>query len=76
MASLMLAGDKLIIQGDQGKLIVAEATPSAFKPISQATVLAGECWTVPVLSNGRIYCRNTGRGRREGRLVCLDVKAK
>jgi len=76
MASLMLAGDRLIIQGDQGKLIVAEATPSAFKPISQATVLAGQCWTPPVLSNGRIYCRNTGRGRREGRLICLDVKAQ
>jgi outer membrane protein assembly factor BamB len=49
-------------------LMVLEPTPSGFKPISQAQVLGGKCWTTPVLSNGRIYCRNA-----KGDLVCLDV---
>jgi outer membrane protein assembly factor BamB len=69
--SLMLADGKLIALSEKGELIVAEATPAAFKPISRAQVLTGKCWTVPVLSNGRIYCRNAA-----GDLVCLDVSGK
>jgi len=34
-------------------------------------VLGGLCWTVPVFSGGKIYCKN-----HEGDLVCLDVKFK
>jgi len=32
-------------------------------------VLGGRCWTVPVLANGHIYCRNA-----KGDLVCLNVR--
>ena len=55
---LMIADGKLIIISQQGELIIAEASPESFKQISRAKVLDGLCWTVPVLSNGRIYCRN------------------
>lgn len=67
--ALMAADGKLIIMTDPGELIVAEATPDSFKPISRAQVLGGRNWTTPVLSNGRIYCRNA-----KGDLVCLDVR--
>jgi outer membrane protein assembly factor BamB len=66
--SLMMAGGKLIGLSDKGELIVFEPDPAAFKPISRAQVLGGKCWTAPVLSNGRIFCRNA-----RGDLVCLDV---
>ena len=69
IGALSAADGKLIIQGEKGELIVAEATPDAFKPLARAQVLGGKCWTMPVLSNGRIYCRNS-----RGDLVCLDVK--
>ena len=69
--SLILADNKLIILSERGELVIAEANPSAFKEISRAKVLDGKCWTAPVLSHGRIYCRNA-----KGRLVCLDVKGK
>ncbi len=72
MGALMLAGDKLIIQGDGGWLSVAEASPDGLKVISRAKVLDGMCWTMPVLAGGRIYCRNNKRGE----LVCLDVRAR
>ena len=72
MASLMLANGRLIVQGDGGVLMVAEATPTGFKQIARANVLSGKCWTMPVLAGGRIYCRNHKRGE----LVCVDVKAK
>jgi outer membrane protein assembly factor BamB len=66
--SLMLAGGKLIILGENGKLVIAEASPEGYKELTSAQILSGKCWTVPVLANGRIYARNTA-----GRLVCLDV---
>ena len=56
---------------DKGELIVAEASPAALKPVSRAQVLGGRNWTAPVLSNGKIYCRNA-----KGDVVCLDVRAK
>ena len=69
LGALMAADGKLIVLAEKGELIVAEATPAAFKPIARAQVLGGKCWTTPVLSNGKIYCRNS-----KGDLVCLDVK--
>ncbi len=68
-ASLLAAGDRLIVLSDQGELMVAPATPDGFKPTARAQVLNGKCWTVPVLANGLIYCRNAA-----GDLVCLDVR--
>jgi outer membrane protein assembly factor BamB len=66
--SLMLADGKLIILGEKGKLVVAEASLEGFKELASAQILTGKCWTVPVLANGRIYARNAA-----GQLVCVDV---
>ncbi len=63
------ADGKLIVMSDQGELSVAPASPEGFKPTARAKVLGGKCWTVPVLSNGRIACRNAA-----GEVVCLDVR--
>ena len=65
----MAADSKLIILSEKGELIIAEASTEALKPVARAQVLGGKCWTVPVLSHGRIYCRNA-----KGELVCLDVR--
>ncbi len=67
--ALMAADGKLIVLTDKGELIIAEASPAAFKPISRAQVTGGKNWTVPVLSHSKIYCRNA-----KGDLVCLDLK--
>jgi outer membrane protein assembly factor BamB len=69
--SLMLADGKLVALSERGDLIIAEATPTAFQPISQAKVLTGKCWTTPVLANGHIYCRNA-----VGDVVCVDVSGQ
>jgi outer membrane protein assembly factor BamB len=69
--SLMMADGKIIGLSDKGELLVAAASPTEFKPLARAQVLGGKCWSVPVLSNGRIYCRNA-----KGDLVCLDVSGK
>ncbi len=71
LGALMAADGKLIVLGEKGELIVAEATPDAFKPLARAQVTGGKCWTAPVLANGRIYCRSA-----KGDLVCVDVSGK
>ena len=67
----MLADGKLIIMSRKGELVIAEATPAAFKPLGRAKILSGECWAVPVLAGGRIYCRTD-----TGDLACVDVRKK
>jgi len=68
--SLMLADGKLIILGEGGKLVIADASPEGFRELSSAKILTGKCWTVPVLANGRIYARSSAKGD----LVCVDVR--
>jgi len=67
---LIVADHKIIMLSDTGELVVGEASPAPFAPISRARVLGEWCWTAPTLANGRIYCRNN-----QGEMVCLDVKA-
>lgn len=69
--SLMIADGKIIAIGNAGDLAVAEASPDGFKELARANVLGKTCWTMPILSGGRIYCRN-----EKGQMVCLDVKGK
>ena len=66
---LTLAGGKLIVQGEKGDLVIAEASPEGFKELSSAKVLSGRCWVQPVLSNGRIYTKNN-----VGEMVAIDVR--
>lgn len=69
LGSLMAAGGRLIVLAEHGDLIIAAADSTGFQPSSRAKILAGKCWTVPVLSNGRIFCRNAS-----GEVVCVDVR--
>ena len=67
---VILAGDKVLALADNGELAVVEASPAAYKEISRAKVLAGKCWSTPVLAGGRVYARSTKEG------VCLAVSAQ
>ena len=69
--SLILAGSKLLLLSETGKLVVAEPTERTYEPLAQAQVLQGRCWTTPVLSGRRIFARNA-----EGDVVCLDVSRR
>ena len=65
------AGDQLIVLTDKGELCIGKASPEGFKPTTRAQVLSGRCWTVPVVSHGRLYCRNAA-----GDVVCVEVGTK
>jgi len=66
---LTLADGELFVMLDGGDLLVAQASPAAFKQLARATVLSGTCWTVPVVADGRVYCRN-----QQGDLVAVDLR--
>lgn len=69
--SLTAADGRLILLGAKGDLVVANPSPEKLDVVSKTRVGGGKWWTVPVLANGLIYCRNA-----EGDLVCLDVRGK
>jgi len=47
---------------------LANASPEGFEELARSSLLIGRCWTVPVFSNKRIYCRNAA-----GNLVSVDL---
>lgn len=65
---IMMAGDRIIAIKENGTLVVARATPEQYQELASASIMKNKCWTVPVLSGGRIYVRDA-----MGDLVCLDV---
>ncbi|MEM6330233.1 MAG: PQQ-binding-like beta-propeller repeat protein [Planctomycetota bacterium] len=74
-ASLLYADGKLICLSEDGVLRLLDATPDAYRLISQhkpvdgrgRRLLRGDAWVAPVLSRGLLYVRG------KDRLVCLDL---
>ncbi len=66
--SLMIAGDKLVILSERGKLVIAQASADAWLPMFEKEILENKCWTQPVLSHGKVYARNA-----RGDVVCVDL---
>ncbi len=70
--SVVAAGDKIIALNADGKLCIIEASPKKYQEISSCMLPKAKTsvfWTMPVLCNGKIYCRDS-----EGELICIDVK--
>ncbi|MCC6579070.1 MAG: PQQ-binding-like beta-propeller repeat protein [Phycisphaeraceae bacterium] len=60
---------RLIVLSDRGELVIAPADPAGFNPVAKVQAVKDtNCWIVPVLANGRIYCRAPN-----GQLACVDV---
>jgi outer membrane protein assembly factor BamB len=66
--SVTLVGDRLLIARETGELVLAPASPDAFKPLAEARVLRGTVRALPAVSDGFVYLRN------ENTLVCLDLR--
>lgn len=67
--SLLLAGDRLVIMREGGELVLAPASPTAFRPSARARVLDGVVRPYPALADGFLYVRN------ESSLISLDLRA-
>ena len=60
--NLILVDDKLVILSDSGELVLADATPQAYREQARFQAITGKCWSSPGLSDGRIYIRSTREG--------------
>jgi outer membrane protein assembly factor BamB len=69
-ASLILAGNHLILQTASGHVCLVEANPKEFNLIAKTPKLlsGNNNWATPTLVDGRIYLRD------EQNVVCLDVR--
>jgi outer membrane protein assembly factor BamB len=66
--SLMIVDNKLLILSEKGDLVLAEASSAGYHELARTKFLDGRCWTVPVVSHGRVYGRNA-----DGKLVCVQL---
>jgi len=70
--SVTLAGDQLLILKETGELILAAATPQAYRPLTQARILPATVRSLPALADGFLYARNNDT--HTDVLVCLDLR--
>ncbi len=66
--SLIIANGHLLIQSDQGDLILAKASHKEFSEVARSRFLSGRCWTAPILLNGHVYGRNA-----DGKADCVEL---
>jgi hypothetical protein len=67
----LLAGSRLLILRENGELVLAAASPEAFKPLARAQILQGPVRAYPALSDGFLYARNSADA-----LVCVDLRGR
>ena len=65
-ATILVDGN-VLAQADRGPLVLVEGKPEEYHELARAEIYSGKCWTMPVVSNGRIFARNTKEG------FCLDA---
>jgi outer membrane protein assembly factor BamB len=70
--TVTLAGDKLLVLRETGELILAAASPQAFKPLAQAQILPATVRATPAVSDGFLYVRNTDTPNTT--LACFDLR--
>jgi outer membrane protein assembly factor BamB len=66
--SVTLVNNRLLIVRESGELILAEASPQAFRPLARAQVLPAVVRPLPAIADGFVYVRN------ENTLICLDLR--
>jgi len=66
-ATVLLAGDQLLILTEGGELIRAPATPTAFKPSDRAQIMPSGVRAYPALADGFLYARS------KDKLYCVNL---
>lgn len=68
--SLVAAGDRLFVLGDDGALALVRATGEGYVESGRVQAMEGRAWTAPSIANGRIYVRDSDE------IACYDVSAE
>lgn len=68
--SIIKAKDTLVVLTEGGELVLVAPNPNAYTEIAKFQTLSSYCWNRPVISNGRLYARNSSLNSE---IVALDV---
>src|SRR6185436_7308800 len=68
--SVIKAANTLIVLTEAGELVLVQPNPAAYTETDKFQILSTYCWNRPVLSDGRIYARNSSVNSE---IVALDV---
>ena len=66
--SLILSQGKLIILSNNGRLVVAKASPDGYEELASRQGFGKRTWAPPVLHRGKLYLRDA-----DGWAICLDL---
>lgn len=73
--TVTLAGTTLVILRETGELVLAEASPQAFKPLARAQILPPTLRAHPAIAGGFLYARNSDTNGHDT-LACFDLRDK
>jgi outer membrane protein assembly factor BamB len=68
--TVTLAGDKLLVLHEDGRLIVLAASPVGFKPIQEAQILPSGVRAYPAIADGFLFARSRDQ------MVCIDLRKR
>lgn len=57
-ANFVLAGDRIFVADDDGSVAIATIAPEGMKVLAEAQLLQANSWTVPVVSDARLFVRD------------------
>ena len=63
----ILAGDRVVALSDAGEIVIIDPKPDGYKEVARSKVVDGKCWSMPVVSGGRLYVRSTKEA------ACYDI---
>ena len=66
--SVIRCGKTLVLLKESGELVLAEASPESFKPLTQAQVAGSGVRALPALADGCLYLRD------KRQLYCLEMR--
>jgi outer membrane protein assembly factor BamB len=69
-ASIILAGDSLLVLTERGELVRVAAAPEGYKEIARVQIMPDHVRAYPALADGLLYARSTDK------LVCFDLARK
>ena len=71
IAHAILAGDKILLVGVEGKLTLLAADPKKFRSLGSAQFISSETRPLPALSSGKLFVKtNEGEGSE---VLCVDM---
>lgn len=74
IAHAILAGDKILLVGNEGKLTLIAANPKKFTTLGSAQFISAKTRPLPALSNGKLFVKTNML--EDSEVVCVEVGQK